>query len=89
MGDSYGAAIVEHLSRDDLLQTDFEPRDGKGERQPLYAMGVSYTPKNEGLGSVPTRDRSLDNDDDKNDDKEKFFDENISNDKPPLTETTF
>ena len=87
MGDSYGAAIVEHLSRDDLLHTDFEPRDYKGERQPLYAMGVACTPKNEGFGRVPTR--SLDNDDDKNDDKEKFFDENSSNDKPPLTETTF
>lgn len=31
MGDSYGAAIVEHLSRDDLLLTDFESRDPKDE----------------------------------------------------------
>ena len=88
MGDSYGAAIVEHLSRDDLLLTDFESRAPKDEQQPLYPLGTRYTPRSSDVNGIPAR--ALD-DDNANEllDKGKYFDENISSDKPRLTETTF
>lgn len=88
MGDSFGAAIVEHLSRDDLLQVDFESRDPHSE-QPLYPLATRYTPKREDYGGVPIRSMDDDNANKMLLDKDKLLDENSSNDKPKLTETTF
>ena len=78
MGDSFGAAIVEHLSRDDLLLVDFESRDPPSE-QPLYPLTTRYAPK--ALDDDNVKGKLMDND--------KLLDKNLNEDKPILTETTF
>ena len=78
MGDSFGAAIVEHLSRDDLLLVGFESRDPQIE-QPLYPLTTRYAPK--ALDDDNVKGKLMDND--------KLRDKNLNEDKPILTETTF
>ena len=87
MGDSYGAAIVEHLSRDDLLQLKFESRDPTSEQ--VDALGTRSTPKRENYGRVTVQSRDDHNANERLMDEEKLFDENLDDDKPQLTETTF
>ena len=84
MGDSFGAAIVEHLSRDDLLLVGFESRDPQSE-QPLYPQAARY----ENYRGVPARLLDDDNTKEKLMDKYKLLDRNLNEDKPILTETTF
>lgn len=87
IGDSFGAAIVEHLSRDDLLQVEFESRDPQSEL--LYPLATRYTPQRENYGGVPVRYMGDDNANQMLMDKDKMLDENLSDHKPRLTETTF
>lgn len=87
MGDSYGAAIVEHLSRNDLLQLQFEPRDPM--REQLVDLGTRFTPKCDVYGRVTVQARDDENANERLMDKERSFDENLDDDKPRLTETTF
>ena len=55
MGDAFGAGIVEHLSRDDLMSMDFtQPEDAV----PLKPY-ERYTPKNEEANNVRTSVASL------------------------------
>ena len=88
MGDSFGAAIVEHLSRDDLLLVDFESRDPQSD-QPLYLLTTRYTVKRENYRGVPARALDDDNPKEKLVDKDKLLDKTLNEDKPVLTETTF
>ncbi|CAH3156987.1 unnamed protein product, partial [Porites lobata] len=87
MGDSYGAAIVEHLSRNDLLQLEFESRDPMSEQ--LVDLGTRFTPKCDVYGRVTVQARDDENANERLMDKERSFDENLDDDKPRLTETTF
>lgn len=89
MGDSFGAAIVEHLSRDDLLLVGFESRDPQSE-QPLYPLATRYTPKHENYRGGPARSLDDDSAKEKLMDKDKLLDKNLNEDKPiRLTETAF
>lgn len=88
MGDSFGAAIVEHLSRNDLLLVDSESRDPQSE-QPLYPFATRYTSKHENYSGVPVRSLDDDNAKEKLTDKDKLLDRNLNEDKPKHTETTF
>lgn len=87
MGDSYGAAIVEHLSRNDLLQLEFESRDPMSEQ--LADLGTRFTTKCDVYGRVTVQARDDENANERLMDKERSFDENLDDDKPRLTETTF
>lgn len=55
IGDSFGAGIVEHLSRDDLLSMDYTARE---DAIPLEAL-ERYTPKPEGTNDVRASEASL------------------------------
>ncbi|CAH3115856.1 unnamed protein product [Pocillopora meandrina] len=55
IGDAYGAGIVEHLSRNDLMSMDYTARE---EDIPLEQFD-RYTPKPEGTNGVHTSDASL------------------------------
>ena len=88
MGDSFGAAIVEHLSRDDLLLVGFESHDLQSE-QALYPLATRYAPKHENYREVLSRSLDDDNAKEKLMDKDKFLDKNLNEDKPVVTETVF
>ena len=55
MGDAFGAGIVEHLSRDDLMSMDFTQREDAVPLEPYER----YTPKNEEANDVRASDASL------------------------------
>ena len=55
IGDSFGAGIVEHLSRDDLLSMDYTARE---DAVPLEAL-ERYTPRPEGNNDVRASEASL------------------------------
>ena len=55
IGDSFGAGIVEHLSRDDLLSMDYTAREDDLPLQPMER----YTPKPEGTNDVRASEASL------------------------------
>ena len=55
VGDAYGAGIVEHLSRNDLMSMDYSARE---EGIPLEPF-ERYTPKNEDANNVHVSDPSL------------------------------
>lgn len=55
IGDAYGAGIVEHLSRNDLMSMDYTARE---EDIPMEQFD-RYTPKLEGTNGVHTSDASL------------------------------
>ena len=55
MGDAFGAGIVEHLSRDDLMSMDFTQREDAVPLEPYER----YTPKNEEANDVWASDASL------------------------------
>ncbi|XP_015777844.1 PREDICTED: excitatory amino acid transporter 2-like [Acropora digitifera] len=55
IGDSFGAGIVEHLSRDDLLSMDYTARE---DAVPLEAL-ERYTPRPEGTNDVRASEASL------------------------------
>ena len=55
MGDAFGAGIVEHLSRDDLMSMDFTQREDVIPLEPYER----YTPKNEEANDVRASDASL------------------------------
>lgn len=55
IGDAYGAGIVEHLSRNDLMSMDYTARE---EDIPMEQFD-RYTPKPEGTNGVHTSDASL------------------------------
>ena len=88
MGDSFGAPIAEHLSREDILLVGFEPCDPQSE-QPLYPLATRYTPKHENYRGVPERSLDDDNAKEKLMDKDKLLDNILKEDKPVVTETTF
>ena len=55
VGDAFGAGIVEHLSRDDLMSMDFTQREDVLPLEPYER----YTPKNEEANDVRASDASL------------------------------
>lgn len=55
MGDAFGAGIVEHLSRDDLMSMDFTQREDAVPLEPYER----YTPKKEEANDVRASDASL------------------------------
>ena len=55
MGDAFGAGIVEHLSRDDLMSMGFTQREDAVPLEPYER----YTPKNEEANDVRASDASL------------------------------
>jgi len=55
IGDAFGAGIVEHLSRNDLMSMDFTAREDSVPLEPLER----YTPKNEEMNEVRASDGSL------------------------------
>ena len=55
MGYAFGAGIVEHLSRDDLMSMDFTQREDAVPLEPYER----YTPKNEEANDVRASDASL------------------------------
>ena len=55
MGDTFGAGIVEHLSRNDLMSMDFTQREDAVPLEPYER----YTPKNEEANDVRASDASL------------------------------
>ncbi|XP_068728324.1 excitatory amino acid transporter 1-like [Montipora capricornis] len=55
IGDSFGAGIVEHLSRDDLLTMDYTAREDTVPMDPIER----YTPKADGLNDARSSEASL------------------------------
>ena len=55
MGDAFGAGIVEHLSRDDLMSMDFTQREDAVPLEPYER----YTPKKEEANDLRASDASL------------------------------
>lgn len=55
VGDAYGAGIVEHLSRNDLMSMDYSAREDGVPMEPFER----YTPKNEDTNNVHASDPSL------------------------------
>ena len=54
-GDSFGAGVVEHLSRDDLMTMDYSAREDAIPLEPFER----YTPKNDEASEVRASDASL------------------------------
>ena len=55
MGDAFGAGVVEHLSRNDLMSMDFTQCEDAVPLEPYER----YTPKNEEANDVRASDASL------------------------------
>ena len=55
VGDAFGAGIVEHLSRNDLMSMDFTAREDAVPLEPVER----YTPKTEEINEVRASDASL------------------------------
>ena len=55
MGDAFGAGIVEHLSRNDLMSMDFTRREDNIPLEPLER----YTPKTGEANEIQASDASL------------------------------
>lgn len=55
IGDAFGAGIVEHLSRNDLMTMDFTTREDSVPLEPFER----YTPKHDGANDVRASDASL------------------------------